>query len=297
MVSDLTELALVPAAGGAAGGSGGDARRAAAGAPSLPSALERLDEIAAQAGSRRLAVFLDYDGTLTPIVARPDLAIMSDEMRATVRNLARLCSVAIVSGRDRADVENMVRLDSLFYAGSHGFDIAGPDGRRLQYDQADRCVAAIREAADELRRNLDGIGGAILEEKKYAVAVHYRLVERGEVAFVRKVVDAVASRHPDLKKTAGKKILELRPHIDWDKGKAVLWLLRALDLDAPDVLPLYLGDDDTDEDAFAALRDRGIGILVADESRPTQARYVLRDPGEVRLLLQGLIRVLEVRRA
>lgn len=293
VVSDLAQIALVPAGRDRGRGS----RRVARGAPSLPSALERLDEIAARAEGRRLAVFLDYDGTLTPIVARPELATMSEEMRAAVRDLAGLCSVAIVSGRDRADVEDMVRLDSLFYAGSHGFDIAGPGGRRLQHDQADRFVAALREAAGELRRNLGGTPGVIVEEKKYAVAVHYRLVHRRDVQAVKDAVGAVAARHPGLRKTGGKKVLELRPRVDWDKGKAVLWLLRALDLDAPDVLPVYLGDDETDEDAFAALRARGIGILVAEAVRPTHAGHLLRDPDEVRLFLQRLARTLEGRRA
>lgn len=292
VVSDLAQIGLVPAGRGSSGSSA-STRRSVLGAPSLPSALERLDEIAAGAEGRRLAVFLDYDGTLTPIVARPELATMSEEMRATVRDLARLCRVAVVSGRDRADVENMVSLDSLFYVGSHGFDIAGPDGRSVQHQHAQRFAAALQDAARELHRGLEGIGGVLIEGKKYAVAVHYRLVRRSDVPAVRDAVDAVAARHPALRKTGGKKVLELRPHMDWDKGKAVLWLLRTLDLDAPDVLPLYLGDDDTDEDAFAALRDRGIGILVADEPRPTHARYLLRDPGEVGLFLQGLVRILE----
>jgi alpha,alpha-trehalase len=278
-------------------GSEGSARRSAPGAPSPPSALERLDQIAAEAEGRRLAVFLDYDGTLTPIAARPELATMSEEMRAAVRDLAGLCSVAIVSGRDRADVEEMVGVNSLSYAGSHGFDIAGPDGRRLQHEQADRSVAALREAADELRRNLNGIPGAIVEEKKYAVAVHYRLAHRRDVQAVRNAVEAVAARHPALRKTGGKKVLELRPRVDWDKGKAVLWLLRALDLDASDVLPIYLGDDETDEDAFAALQGRGIGILVAEAARPTHAGYLLGGPDEARLFLQRLTRILEGRRA
>lgn len=258
-----------------------------------PSAIDRAEEIAARGDGKGLAVFLDYDGTLTPIVERPELAVMSESMRDTVRELARIAAVAIVSGRDRPDVEALVRLDSVYFAGSHGFDIAGPGGVRMQPPAAARCEPVVRRAEAELRRRLERIGGALVEGKRFAVAVHYRQVAGGQVPAVREAVNAVAASHPELRRTAGKKVLELRPRIDWDKGMAVQWLLGALSLDPSRVLSLYIGDDETDEDAFAALRDRGIGILVSASPRPTRARYALRDPGEVRVFLE---RLLDVRR-
>ena len=261
--------------------------------PHLASALDHVEEITRRMEGGRLAVFLDYDGTLTPIVDRPERAVMAEEMRATVGRLAELCTVAVVSGRDRADVTRFVGLDSVVYAGSHGFDIAGPGGLQLQHQDAAQFEPALRQAEEELRRRLSGIDGAIVEGKRYAVAVHYRLVGESDVLQVREAVDAVASHHPELRQTGGKKIYELRPALDWDKGRAVLWLLRALDLDGPDVLSVFIGDDLTDEDAFMALHDRGIGILVAAEPRPTRARYVLRDPGQVRIFLERLIDALE----
>ncbi len=100
----------------------------------LPDALEHRDEIARRLAGKRLAVFLDYDGTLTPIVARPDLAVLSEAMRQVVRDLAGRCTVAIVSGRDREDVQKLVALDQLIYAGDHGFDISGPAGLSIRKD-------------------------------------------------------------------------------------------------------------------------------------------------------------------
>ena len=94
--------------------------------PELASALDRWEELGPHLREKRPAVFLDYDGTLTPIVARPELAVLAEEMRRTVRTLAARCPVAIVSGRDRTDVQRLVRIEGLIYAGSHGFDIAGP---------------------------------------------------------------------------------------------------------------------------------------------------------------------------
>lgn len=278
VVADLGEIRIEPSR-----------EATGASATAVPHALDRLEEIDRCMDGKRVAVFLDYDGTLTPIVDRPDLAVMSEEMRTTVRALARWCTVAVVSGRDRADVERMVAVDSLIYAGSHGFDIAGPDGRSMQHPEGARYLPALRQAEDELRRDLAGIDGALVEGKKYAVAVHYRLVGKEHLPALRRVVNGVASRHPGLRKTGGKKIYELRPRLAWDKGKAVLWLLEALGLDASDVLSFYLGDDETDEDAFAALSDRGIGILVASRPQATAAHYLLRNPDEVKAFLQHLI--------
>jgi alpha,alpha-trehalase len=258
----------------------------------LPDALSRLAEIRAHFAGKRPAVFLDYDGTLTPIVDRPELAVLSEDMRAVVRGLAVRCPVAIVSGRDRADVERLVGLDGLVYAGSHGFDIAGPGGLRKEHERAAAFLPALDLAEERLRRELAGIDGALVERKKFAIAVHYRLVAENHVARVESVVAAVVAETADLRRTAGKKVFELRPRVDWDKGRAVLWLLQALGLDREDVLPLYLGDDDTDEDAFAALADRGIGVLVTQAARPTAAAYALADTAEVGRFLGDLAAML-----
>jgi alpha,alpha-trehalase len=262
----------------------------------IPSALESLASIQERLDDRQLVVFLDYDGTLTPIVERPELAILSAEMRATVRRLAQACTVAVVSGRDRADVEHLVALDSVYYAGSHGFDITGPRDCRLQHEGGIRFQAELRQAAEELRRRIEPIAGAAVEEKSYAVAIHFRRVAPADFGAVEAAVDAVHALHPELRKTGGKMIFELRPGIDWDKGRAVQWLLDALGLDRQRTLSCYLGDDLTDEDAFAAVREDGIGILVEDEPRPTYASFRLGDTDEVRVFLDRLVALLSGKR-
>lgn len=259
-----------------------------AGSDTIPSALDSLADLARRIGNKRFAVFLDYDGTLTPIVARPELAVLSDAMRATVGDLAARCPVAVISGRDRANVAELVRLDSVYYAGSHGFDISGPDGCRMQHDGGVAAAPALRAAEEHLRSRLASVDGAAVEGKAFAIAVHYRLVDERQVPHVAAVVDSVAADYPGLRVTGGKKILELRPRIEWDKGRAVLWLLRALNLDLAEVVPIYIGDDETDEDAFEALANCGIGILVRDGPRETAARYALAHPDDVGRFLQAL---------
>ncbi len=251
----------------------------------LPSALNLIDEIIAVSDGKRLAVFLDYDGTLTPIVSHPEDAWLPDSMRQTLRSLAARVPVAILSGRDLDDVRGRVLVDGIVYAGSHGFDIAAAGGLRRELGAAYLPVLDTAEA--ELREALDEISGAQLERKHFSVAAHYRNVNENDAFRVALAMETVGARHRELRRMDGKKVYELLPDIDWDKGKAALWLLETL-LEGRNALPIYIGDDRTDEDAFRALEQRGIGILVSDQSPPTAARYSLKNPAEVEEFLAVL---------
>ena len=253
----------------------------------IPSALEHVQEIAG--GSGRAAVFLDYDGTLTPIVSQPEDASLSDSMRQTLRELAaRAPVVAILSGRDLDDVRRRVNIDSIVYAGSHGFDIAGPDG--LCRQMGTEFLSNLDTAEKELHKALDGISGARVERKRFSIAAHYRNVNENDVPKVEQAVSEVATRDPTLRRINGKKVYELLPDVAWDKGKAALWLLETLGLESRSrgIRPIYIGDDRTDEDAFRALEQRGIGILVSEQSQPTTASYSLKNPAEIERFLRAL---------
>jgi trehalose-phosphatase len=254
----------------------------------LPPALSRLGEMARRLAGRRPVVFLDYDGTLTPIVARPELAFLSAGMRSEIEALSRHCPVAIVSGRDRGDVERLVGLPGLVYAGSHGFDIAGPGGMALEHEAGRSCLPDLDAAEEDLRLRLVPIPGAQVDRKRFGVAAHYKNVAEKQVPDVRRAVADVLGRHGRLALREGKKVFELRPDTDWDKGKAVEWLLQALKMDTPDVLSFYLGDDLTDEDAFRCLASRGIGVFVGEPPPATEARYRLADTRETRRFLGEL---------
>jgi trehalose 6-phosphate phosphatase len=250
----------------------------------LPSALEHVHEIAGPAG--RVAVFLDYDGTLTPIFSHPKDAWLADSMRQTLQELAAQTPVAILSGRDLDDVRDRVKIDDIVYAGSHGFDIAGPRGLRRQV--ATDFLPNLDAAENELHDALDGIPGAQVERKQFSVAAHYRNVGENDVPKIQRVVDTVAGQHRTLRRIDGKKVYELLPATDWDKGKAVIWLLETLGLNRANLRPIYIGDDTTDEDAFRELKQRGVGILVSEESQPTAAGYSLKNPAEVERFLRAL---------
>ncbi len=259
----------------------------------IPDALEQREAIARRLADVPPALFLDYDGTLTPIVSRPADAVLADATRQVLRRLAACCPVAIVSGRDTRAVREFVDLDELCYAGSHGFDIVGPDLRQRQPD-AEAALGALDTAQAQIERRLAAVPGAQVERKRYAIAVHYRNAPPESVGLIEQAVDDARAERPELRKRGGKKIFELLPDIDWDKGRAVQWLLDALDLS--DRLPMYIGDDVTDEDAFRRLGE-GIGIRVGPADQPTAARYVLADTEAVREFLQWLLQRLDNARA
>src|SRR6266496_2459061 len=230
----------------------------------IPSALDCVQEIAGH--SDRLGVFLDYDGTLTPIVSHPQDAWLTDSMRQTLRELAGSLPVAVLSGRDLHDVRRRVDIDGIVYAGSHGFDIAGP--RRVRIQVAAEFLPILDAAEKELGEKLADIAGVLLERKRFSIAAHYRQADESGGIKVTRAVNEVIARHRELRAITGKKVYELQPDIDWNKGKAVAWLLETLGLEQPEVLPIYIGDDLTDEDAFRALEKRGVGIVVTEELRP-----------------------------
>ena len=249
-----------------------------------PSALDHVQEIAGRGD--QLAVFLDYDGTLTAIVSDPKKALLSDSMRQTLQTLAMRVSLAVLSGRDLDDIRKRVAIDAIVYAGSHGFDIAGPRGLRRQ--EATKFLPTLDAAEKELREKLAGIAGAFIERKRFSIAAHYRKVNENDFPELEDAVSEVVARHRELRRMEGKKVYELLPCIDWDKGKAALWLLENLGLKHGKVRPIYIGDDRTDEDAFRALEQRGVGILVSEEPRATAANYSLKDPSEVERFLREL---------
>jgi alpha,alpha-trehalase len=266
-----------------------------AGRPRPTSALDHTDQIVNRLAHHDLALFLDYDGTLTPIVDRPEQATLSDDMRSLLARLAACCTLAIVSGRDRQDVQELMGLDNLIYAGSHGFDIAGPHGLHLQHDEAQRSLPDLDHAESQLHERIGDTEGVLIERKRFAIAVHARLVADQDVDSIEAAVNELQQRLPALRQMRGKKVFELQPDVEWNKGKAVLWLREALELDKSQAVTVYIGDDVTDEDAFQAVseRDIGLGITVDPPKAESYANYTLRDCDEVHHFLEKLLQFLE----
>lgn len=260
----------------------------------IPHALDFLDEWrAARGAAGGLFLGLDFDGTLAPIVPRPEDAVM---LPAAAEVLARLVSrpdtdVAVVSGRGLADVRGRVALEGIWYAGNHGLEIEGPGLRRL-HPEAAAVEPALRACARALVSALAEAAGVQVEDKGLTLSVHYRRAE--DEATGERVRAAVARACEDgaFHVTEGKKVVEIRPAVDWDKGRATAFLLDVVEGARSATVPaLFVGDDRTDEDAFRALEGHGAGVLVsASPPSDTAATAFLRGPEEVVLLLEGLAR-------
>jgi len=257
----------------------------------LTNFFEHLDGLKDQLAQKDVFIFLDYDGTLTPIVATPDLAILSGDVRKTVEALSVHYKVSIVSGRATDDVKGKVNIDGIFYAGSHGFEIVDPDGNVKINDEAKAIRHVIDEVYEKLSGQLKNVKGALVEHVKYTISTHYRLVSDEDFPKIEQAVDDILKEYPGLRKTSGKKVFEIRPKINWHKGKAVEWILSVLDYHADNHFAIYIGDDVTDEDAFAALEGKGFGVLVADKPRASKATYMVKDVQDVKKILEFLIRI------
>ncbi len=252
-----------------------------------PAYFKRTSEVFSS--SAKPVFFLDYDGTLTPIVSRPELAVLSSEMKDILKHLCKKYPVAIVSGRARPDVENLAGIEGIFYAGSHGFDIKGPEVSLIHPD-AEKIIPLIRQVVSEVNPAVSGIEGVIIEEKQFSLAVHYRLVKNPEdFSRIKTAVETAVAGKKELRLMQGKKVYEILPNVDWNKGKAVCWIMQALNLSWDNDLIVYIGDDTTDEDAFRIVRCRGVGILVAEEIRPSCADFWVRSPDEIGKIFKAVL--------
>ena len=246
-----------------------------------------------------LFVLLDFDGTLAAIEPRPDDASMPDSTREAVERLvdAPNVAVAVVSGRALDDVRERVEIQDgdsareragIAYAGNHGLEMYA-NGERIVNPVARRTQGTIAHLCDELTERLVGIPGAFVERKGVTATVHTRLVADDAKPHVSTIVESLAATYDDVRLTTGKDVLELRPDVAWDKGEAVRWLAEEVIPDDEEWFPVYLGDDTTDEAAFAALadRERGFGVKVGHHP-PTAAPYRVSDPEAVRETLSWL---------
>lgn len=244
------------------------------------------DAVKDKINNKYLFIFLDFDGTLASIASSPDKAALSKKAKELLIKLSanRRLKIAFISGRAIGDLKNKVRIKSFIYAGNHGLEIGGP---RIDF----RPVVprgyrtALERIKNELERKISSIDGAFVEDKGLSLSLHYRLVNNLRVPLLKTIFHEtvilflVKNR---VKIKTGKMVLEVRPPIEWDKGKVVLWLLARQKSALKDktVFPVYIGDDATDEDAFKALKRKGLTVFVGRPGN-SKAGYYLKNTKEV----------------
>lgn len=252
------------------------------------------DEVEERLRGRYIMLFLDYDGTLTPIVGRPEMARLAPNVKNILRELARQegIKVVVISGRSLSNLEKRIRIPSLIYVGNHGFELHGPRIRHVHPSAAD-SRQLLRTITGRLKKAYDTLPGIVVENKTFTVSIHYRQLAPEKVDFAKFLLLKEIGQHLGKSRvvlTEGKKVWEVRPAIEWDKGKTVLWLFaRVLFSARKRVTAVYVGDDLTDEDAFRALKHRGLGVKVTDNpTEATEAAYYLDSPDEVFEFLKRL---------
>lgn len=225
-------------------------------------------------------LFLDYDGTLTPIVESPDRATLSGDMYSLLVRLKDIMPVAIISGRSLSNVMDLVRVKDIFYAGNHGSEIW--DGSRLieMGDQISESKQVLKEIISELDAAFSNVSGAIVEDKGITASIHFRMVEQEDLCRMFDRFWSITDSYKGLFRiTSGKKVFEIRPRGIWNKGDAVTWIWNNF---GDNRIPVYIGDDVTDEDAYKVIKGKGIGISVGHSK---ESDYFLEAQEDVKKLL------------
>ncbi|MFH1478790.1 MAG: trehalose-phosphatase [Candidatus Omnitrophota bacterium] len=238
--------------------------------------------------SRHIFLFLDYDGTLTPIVSRPQDALLRPGVKSLLKALRKRpnISLAIISGRSLKDVKSMVGIKGLIYAGNHGFEIDNFK-TKISAPKTASIKLLFKKLEAILKQRLKNIEGVKIENKIYTLSIHFRLVSPKERKIVKDIFFNVIGpflRSKDIRATSGKMVFELRPPVEWHKGKTVEAILKSNRTS----LPIYIGDDTTDEDAFKVVEGKGISIFVGPKKSRSKAEYFLRDTDDVGVFLARL---------
>lgn len=235
--------------------------------------------------TQNLFLFLDYDGTLTPIVSLPELAYCPPEVKRHLEELRDLPNVhlAIVSGRSLEDLRGKVGMLGIIYVGNHGLEIENPDGSHRKILPSVR-IRELKRITRNLQNSLREIPGILFEEKGPILSVHYRNVPEKFIARIPQVLkEEVQQWRNRWEMASGKMVWEIRPKVDFHKGKAVREILNTFP--SQGLLAIYLGDDQTDEDAFRVLKGQGISVFIGPGSLPTEADFFLQNPDEVQEFL------------
>ncbi len=238
-----------------------------------------------------LFCFLDFDGTLAPIAETPRRAHLSAENKNLLEQLhhAPQCQLAVVSGRALDDVKAKVGIRNLIYAGNHGYEIEGPKIHFPGFNKA-KIRKTLDKVKSQFEKDLTGIKGAIVEDKGWTLSVHYRLVKEEDIGAFNVIFSHVCKPYlkaKEIKIQTGKKVFEIRPPLEWNKGTAAEWLLKKQRARNGELLSVYIGDDQSDEEAFLALKKDALTVRVG--VGVSEAKYFLEDTLEVTQFLKKII--------
>lgn len=243
----------------------------------------------------KLTIILDYDGTLVPIEPHPDLAVLPGNIKELLQKLidCPYIDICILSGRSLENLKNMVSMKNINLAGSHGMELHLANGEEEECEQASAFKQKVPELSSDLRENVCAYGGWI-EEKKYHVTFHWRDTNNIYRPTMVQKAKEIIQKH-GFQALNAHCAVEARPPIGWDKGRGVLNILERLHgvTWADNVKAVFIGDDETDEDAMRALQGLGITFRVGKPNIKTSASHRLPNPAAVQVFLEWAIEYVE----
>lgn len=248
--------------------------------------LERIDK------SDETFLFLDYDGTLVSFKDRPQDVVTPQEVKTVLTRLLEnpKFRVFIVSGRVLYEIKQLLNINGLSFVALHGLEIELSNGKKFFWKQAENIRSILEEIKEKTLKDFKNEKGVHIENKKFTLAFHYRLLPNEKIKKTVEKFENIIKKidiNNMLNMIHGAKVVEIRPK-GWDKGKAVELILNNV-AKSKNYLPIYIGDDTTDEDAFKQIEKQGITILVENKTnRSTSAKYWLKDTDDVLMFLQSL---------
>ncbi len=237
-------------------------------------------------GRKNIFLFLDYDGTIVPIKKKPQLAKLHPKRRELLKRISKRIPLAVVSGRSLQEIKNLLKIKKIPLIGNHGLEI-WCKGKAWIHPMAIKTKNILGKKLKRIEEKVSHLRGVIVEDKGLSGSIHYRLLKPEFYENLKSIVEEeVGKSGGKLKIRKGKKVIEIRPNINWDKGKGINKLISLMNLKR-NFLKIYIGDDETDEDAFRVLGEREITVLVG-RKKDSFAKFRLKNVEEVWAFLKGL---------
>ncbi len=241
----------------------------------------------------KVFLFLDYDGTLVPIKSRPELAVFPLSTRKLLKKLSSSIKIylSIVTGRSLKKIQRLIDIKEIIYVGNHGLEIKCKEKYWI-HPTTSQTKSLIKKIASDIKKSTKQIPGILIEDKELIVGIHYRLVTEKSGGEIKDIISKIISPYGKMFCIGkGKKVYEIRPSIDWNKGKAILKVSELLGI-TDKSLKIYIGDDVTDEDAFKVLGKEEVSILVGHKKN-SMAQYFCKSSSEVHKFLSNLSSTLD----
>lgn len=243
----------------------------------------------------QVLLFLDYDGTLVSFKDKPNDVTTTKSVKNVLRKLIKnpKFSIFMITGRELNDIKNLLDAEGASFAALHGLQMEISDGKKFVWPNAEKSRLFLEEIKEDVFSEFKGEKGIYIEDKELTLAFHYRLLPKEKIKDAAKRFREIVKKRDDknmLEVIKGAELLEVRPK-GWNKGKATEFLLKKFAKNKNSI-PIYIGDDTTDEDAFDFLKNHGMTIFVSNDSgKSTSAQYWVKNPDEVLIFLKSLLDV------